>query len=89
MFTLLINPEKFDKEVWQIETEFKQKEYNEWLKGAIENLELIYDTYDVGGVVGEDCGDVSILGDIINMLANTEIKTDKHWEMISKKKRNK
>ena len=85
MFTLLVNAKKFDEQVWQHESEFTQEQYNKWLKGAIENLQLIYATYDVSGVVGEDCGDVYVLGDIINTLSATQIKLDRNLEVKSKR----
>lgn len=83
MFTLLINAKKFDEEVWQNETEFNQEQYNKWLKGAIDELQLIYDTYNSDG---SDCGDIYVLGDIINMLSETQIKLDKNWELTYKRK---
>lgn len=80
MNKLLINPKRFDEEVWQYPTEFTQKDYNDWLHGAVKTLEEIYDDYD--GKV-----DIYILGDIINMLGNTEIKLDKNWSLKSKPKK--
>ena len=38
MFTLLVNVKKFDKKVWQRETEFNQEKYNKCLKVTIDNL---------------------------------------------------
>ena len=58
MFTLSINAKQFDEEVLQDKTGFNQEQYNKWLKDVIDELQLIYDTYDVSGVVCEDCGDV-------------------------------
>ena len=78
MFTLSINAKQFDEEVLQDKTGFNQEQYNKWLKDAIDELQLIYDTYDVSGVVCEYCGDVYVLGDIINMLSVTQIKLDKN-----------
>ena len=64
------NPNEFDQKVWQTDTEFTQKEYKEWFENAVEVLQDIYDDYD-----GE--ADVYILGDIINLLTNVEIKPTK------------
>ena len=72
-------PRSFDEEVWQDETEFNQEQYNKWLKDAIDELQLIYDTYN------SDCGDIYVLGDIINMLSETQIKLDKNWELTYKR----
>ena len=38
MFTLLVNAKKFDKQVWQHETEFNQEKYNKFLNGTSDNL---------------------------------------------------
>ena len=67
MNRLVINKKEFDKSVWQDKTDFTQDDYNVWLANAIEVLGKIYDDYD-----GE--ADSYILGDIINMLNNTEIE---------------
>lgn len=68
MNTLVINdPNQFDEEVWQTKTDFTEKKYNDWLHGAVKELQNIYDDY-------EGDADVYILGDIINMLNCTKIK---------------
>lgn len=38
MFTLLVNAKKFDKQVWQYETEFNQEKYNKCLNGTSDNF---------------------------------------------------
>ena len=74
MFTLLVNAKKFDKQVWQHETEFNQEKYNKCLNGTSDNFQFIYDTYNVDGV---DCGDVYLIGDISNILSTIRIKLEK------------
>lgn len=70
MNRLVINKNEFDKSVWQDKTEFTQFDYNVWLANAIEALNKIYDSCDSNA-------DTYILGDIINMLNNTEIELGK------------
>lgn len=73
MNRLVINKNEFDEAVWQDETEFTQDDYNVWLANVIEAIEAsnkIYDSCDSNA-------DTYILGDIINMLNNTEIELDK------------
>lgn len=70
--TLIIDPKRFDSEVWQSETEFTQKNYNTWLKGASRTLQDIYDVLDESDNVSPD--QLYILGDVINMLNAIEIK---------------
>ena len=70
MNRLVINKKEFDEAVWQDKTEFTQDDYNVWLANAIEALNKIYDSCDSNA-------DTYILGDIINMLNNTEIELDK------------
>ena len=84
MFTLLVNAKKFDKQVWQHETEFNKEKYNKCLKVTIDNLQLIYNTYNVDGV---DCGDVYLLGDIINILSTIRIKLEKKQLVKYKRKK--
>lgn len=67
MNRLVINKKEFDEAVWQDKTEFTQDDYNVWLANAIEALNKIYDSCDGNA-------DTYILGDIINMLNNTEIE---------------
>lgn len=69
---LIIDPKRFDSEVWQSETEFTQKKYNSWLKGASRTLQDIYDVLDESDDVSLD--QLYILGDVINMLNAIEIK---------------
>lgn len=69
MNRLVINKKEFDEAVWQDKTEFTQDDYNVWLANAIEALNKIYDSCDSNA-------DTYILGDIINMLNNTEIELD-------------
>lgn len=69
---LIIDPKRFDSEVWQSETEFTQKNYNTWLKGASRTLQDIYDVLDESDDVNPD--QLYILGDVINMLNAIEIK---------------
>ena len=69
---LIIDPKRFDSEVWQSETEFTQKNYNTWLKGASRTLQDIYDVLDESDNVSPD--QLYILGDVINMLNAIEIK---------------
>ena len=70
MNRLVINKNEFDEAVWQDKTEFTQDDDNVWLANAIESLNKIYDSCD-------GTADTYILGDIINMLNNTEIELDK------------
>ena len=70
MNRLVINKNEFDEAVLQDKTEFTQDDYNVWLANAIEALNKIYDSCD-------SYADTYILGDIINMLNNTEIELDK------------
>lgn len=67
----LIIDKQFDQQVWQTETEFDDKKYNEWLQHAKEQLikarELVDDDIDQGCVYAEEI-DTNILGDLINML---------------------
>ena len=67
MNRLVINKKEFDEAVWKDKTEFTQDDYNVWLANAIEALNKIYDSCDSNA-------DTYILGDIINMLNNTEIE---------------
>lgn len=69
---LIIDPKRFDYEVWQSETEFAQKNYNTWLKGASRTLQDIYDVLDGSSDVSPD--QLYILGDVINMLNAIKIK---------------
>ena len=69
---LIIDPKRFDSEVWQSETEFTQKKYTSWLKGASRTLQDIYDVLDESDDVSPD--QLYILGDVINMLNAIEIK---------------
>lgn len=69
---LIIDPKRFDSEVWQSETEFTQKKYNSWLKDASRTLQDIYDVLDESDDVSPD--QLYILGDVINMLNAIEIK---------------
>ena len=70
MNRLVINKNEFDEAVWQDKTEFTQDDDNVWLANAIESLNKIYDSCD-------GTADTYILGNIINMLNNTEIELDK------------
>lgn len=70
--TLIIDPKRFDSAVWQNETGFTQKNYNAWLKGASRTLQDIYDAIDGSDEVSPD--QLYILGDVINMLNNIQIK---------------
>ncbi len=70
MNRLVINKKEFDEAVWQDKTEFTQDDDNVWLANAIESLNKIYDSCDGNA-------DTYILGNIINMLNNTEIELDK------------
>lgn len=76
-FKMVINKEKFDKEVWNTNADFSQKDYNKWLNNAVTTLKGIYNDYD-----GDE--NIYILGDIINILSNTEIKTDNNWSLNAK-----
>lgn len=69
---LIIDPKRFDSAVWQNETGFTQKNYNAWLKGASRTLQDIYDAIDGSDEVPPD--QLYILGDVINMLNNIQIK---------------
>lgn len=69
---LIIDPKRFDSAVWQNETGFTQKNYNAWLKGASCTLQDIYDAIDGSDEVSPD--QLYILGDVINMLNNIQIK---------------
>ena len=69
---LIIDPKRFDSEVWQSETEFTQKNYNTWLKDASRTLQDIYDVLDESDDVSPD--QLYILGDVINMLNAIKIK---------------
>ena len=69
---LVIDPKRFDSEVWQSETGFTQKNYNTWLEDASRTLQGIYDVLDGSGDVSPD--QLYILGDVINMLNAIEIK---------------
>lgn len=69
---LIIDPKRFDSDVWQNETGFTQKNYNAWLKGASRTLQDIYDAIDGSDEVSPD--QLYILGDVINMLNNIQIK---------------
>ena len=70
MNRLVINKNEFDEAVWKDKTEFTQDDYNVCLGNAIESLNKIYDSCD-------GTADTYILGNIINMLNNTEIGLDK------------
>ena len=69
---LIIDPKRFDSAVWQDETRFTQKNYNAWIKGASRTLQDIYDAIDGSDEVSPD--QLYILGDVINMLNNIQIK---------------
>ena len=68
--SLNIDTESFDEMVWQTETSFNEKEYNDWLKSAIGTLQKIYD--DIEGLI--EPSDLYILGDVINLLDGIDIK---------------
>ena len=70
MNRLVINKNEFDEAVWQDKTQFAHDDYNVWLANAIKALNKIYDSCYSNA-------DTYILGDIINMLNNTEIELDK------------
>lgn len=70
---LTINTNRFDDAVWQSETGFTQKNYNTWLHGASSTLQNIYDTLDGIDVISPE--QLYLLGDVINLLDNIEIKT--------------
>ena len=72
---LVINHKTFDSLVWNDETNFDQDMYNVWLHvTAMPALQQIYDELDE-----EDSGSFEqcILGDIINILSNTQIIVEK------------
>lgn len=73
-FTLGIIPERFDEKVWNTETNFNEKKYNDWLRSSVDVLKKIYDKMDDF----VDASDLYILGDLVNMLDNTIIKLKKH-----------
>lgn len=68
MATLFIEDrKKFDNEVWQCDCDFCEMDYNIWLRNAIESLDKIYEESDGNS-------ELYVLGDVINMLCNMEIK---------------
>lgn len=69
---LIIDPKRFDSAVLQNETGFTKKNYNAWLKDASRTLQDIYDAIDGSDEVSPD--QLYILGDVINMLNNIQIK---------------
>lgn len=71
--TLLINPNTFDMKVWNIQTNFKDDDYNQWIKSIKPILSKIYDIAD--GKI--EPSELYIFGDIINMLDCMEIKCKK------------
>lgn len=73
---IIINPQTFDKNVWQTETVFKAEEYRKWVKSSVAILQNIYDEID--GLI--DDSKLYILGDVINMLDCAEVKVKVHRE---------
>lgn len=67
--TLLIKPKQFSEEILRTETCLTQKDYNNWLHNALEILREIYDDDASANTLFGD-----VLGDVINMLSNTEIE---------------
>jgi len=74
-FELKIKPKEFDEVVWQDETDFTQEDYQNWLESSTQTLQDIYDDYE-----GEH--DVYILGDIINLLSNIQIKGGRKGKVV-------
>lgn len=67
--------EELDEAVWQTESGFTEKEYNDWLKNACVNLQNAKDAIETlsqsdDSSVSEliDDIDVYMIGDIINLL---------------------
>ncbi len=69
---LVINPKRFDEAVWQSNTNFNQRSYNSWLQTASTSLQRIYNMLENNEDV--NTSDLYILGDVINILDNIEIK---------------
>jgi len=75
MNTLTITPDAFDRKVWNGESGFTKKQYNEWLKNAAKSLQVIYNKADESDLV--DPQDLYVLGDVINILSDTKIVISK------------
>lgn len=73
----LIIDKQFDQQVWQTETGFTNKQYNEWLQNAkevlIKSRQIIDDDIDSGNL---EYFDTNILGDLINMLDVTKVEKE-------------
>lgn len=69
---LTIAPKHFDEAVWQNNTDFNQQSYNSWLQTASTSLQRIYNMLEGNDDV--NTSDLYILGDVINILDNIEIK---------------
>lgn len=69
---LTIAPKRFDEAVWQSNTDFNQQSYNSWLQTASTSLQRIYNMLEDNDDV--NTSDLYILGDVINILDNIEIK---------------
>lgn len=77
METLTVHPKEFDHAVWQTETGFDTKQYNEWKTEAVMALERIYEACEENDdVVASD--DYYILGDVINLLRTIRIETNNY-----------
>ena len=69
---LTIDLKHFDEAVWQNNTDFNQQSYNSWLQTASTSLQRIYNLLEDNDDV--NTSDLYILGDVINILDNIEIK---------------
>lgn len=81
MATLKINDKKeFDKQVWQNETGFDNKKYNEWIKAAVKDLQDIYNCIDCGEEHHIDTSAMYRLGDVINLLSAIKVESEHEAE---------
>lgn len=84
MAQLIINNKKeFDQQVWQTETGFDTKQYNEWMHNASNTLAqlrtMIEDDID-NGCCAISPVDLYIMGDVINLLSSISVDADHRAE---------
>lgn len=75
------NRNEFDQQVWQTETEFTNKDYNDWKNRASEALQRVYDCIDCDDPI--DTADLYVLGDIINMLSAITIESEARPALVA------
>lgn len=80
-FELRFDQSDFDEKVFNCNSYFSQDEYNDWLQDTVvEALKKVYDEMpEEGKTIGEMI-DIYAIGDLINLLENTEMVITKRKE---------